>query len=95
MAKGDIMQTISCNPDVLPCAYNLLKYLASVGEKGSHTGQHTSTMDMEEQCHIRRVTGKGPALLKYFCAAHAHGALADLRNAPGCGIQPSLGDHAG
>lgn len=44
---------------------NVLKYLSDITYEKMLTGQHTQTMAMEELAHIRRVTGKEPALLGF------------------------------
>ncbi|MCR5684592.1 MAG: glycoside hydrolase family 26 protein [Lachnospiraceae bacterium] len=46
-------------------AKNVLKFLAETAGEKLVTGQHTQTLAMEELHHIKKITGKEPALLGF------------------------------
>ncbi|MBR1738855.1 MAG: beta-mannosidase [Ruminococcus sp.] len=56
---------IPADPDAQDCVRNVLRYLSDISYTKIITGQHTQTLAMEELHHIRRVTGKEPALLGF------------------------------
>lgn len=53
------------NPNAQDCVKNVLKYLSDISGDKVITGQHTQTMAMEELHHIKKITGKEPALLGF------------------------------
>lgn len=57
--------TTPCNKNAQRCVKNVMEFLAGISGDKIVTGQHTQTMAMEELEHIRKVTGKEPALLGF------------------------------
>ena len=53
------------NPNAQDCVKSVLKYLSDISGDKVITGQHTQTMAMEELHHIKKITGKEPALLGF------------------------------
>lgn len=53
------------NPGAQQCVKNVLKYLSDISYSKTITGQHTQTMAMEELHHIKKITGREPALLGF------------------------------
>lgn len=53
------------NPNAQQCVKNVLKYLSDITYDKIITGQHTQTMSMEEFFHIKKITGREPALLGF------------------------------
>lgn len=56
---------IPCNPDAQEGVKNVMKYLSDITYHKVVTGQHTQSMGQEELHHIRKITGKQPALLGF------------------------------
>ena len=54
-----------CNPDAQEGVKNVMKYLSDITYHKVVTGQHTQSMGQEELHHIRKITGKQPALLGF------------------------------
>lgn len=54
-----------CNKNSQDGVKNVLKFMSDITYKKVITGQHTQTMAMEEMHHIKRVTGKLPALMGF------------------------------
>ncbi len=54
-----------CNPDAQEGVNNVMKYLSDITYHKVVTGQHTQSMGQEELHHIRKITGKQPALLGF------------------------------
>lgn len=57
--------SVPSNPDSQECVKNVMNYLADISFDKMITGQHTQTMAQEELHHIRKITGKEPALLGF------------------------------
>lgn len=54
-----------CNPNAQEGVKNVMKYLSDITYHKVVTGQHTQSMGQEELHHIRKITGKQPALLGF------------------------------
>lgn len=63
--------TAPCNPHATPEARRLLAYLGDIAGKGVLLGQHTQTRQPRELAHIRKVTGKLPALCGFELLAYS------------------------
>lgn len=57
-----IKNSIPCNPNASNEVKTVMKYLSDISGKGIITGQHTQTTVQAELQHIKKVTGKQPAL---------------------------------
>lgn len=53
------------DPNARECVRNVMKYLSDISYNKIITGQHTQTMAMEELFHIKKITGREPALLGF------------------------------
>ncbi len=53
------------NKNAQDCVKNVMKYLSDITYEKILTGQHTQSMAQEELHHIKKITGKEPALLGF------------------------------
>lgn len=60
-----------CNPNAQECVKNVMKYLCDITYNHIITGQHTQTMEQAELHHIKKITGKEPALVGFELLAYS------------------------
>ena len=65
------MITTPCDKHAMPEVKAVLEYLDSIEGKAIITGQHTQSRPMEETEHIRKLTGKLPALCGFELLAYS------------------------